>query len=448
MNSYFIIYLIVVAVCLIILNIEIYLEEKSWMLHELFEESDFEGWQKLVLVPLFVIILATSPLLLIVRFYYAHINKSELYKPIPNCFADCNIDEKVESILFHSERKYDFAYVGNCAFQPDENEIIFVDRRQNDALKTFMAEKKEEFDRFLWQHSLKYADLPELVDKIANYGAAIFNYYDPMNAGKFQMKDHIADTMLAGLIGKDATDKLTTGFLHFNSNAKRYTFFEVLPNEEVDYTTQISWYIKCIEQSNNCIRYRRVKKEDLPVEEQNDFTLNEDIQNIVDELKEKIAKLQASGVSDFFIRQIVMQQTSNAFQPSHLKVTKNYEIILTDFNDLVIELTPLAKAVYLLFLKHPEGIYLKEIEDYKDELSTLYNRITGRTDADKIKKTLKDLVDPTKNRLNENCTRIREAFICHFEDNMAKNYYIQGPWREKKKIALPRELVVWENEAK
>lgn len=42
------------------------------------------------------------------------------------------------------------------------------------------------------------------------------------------------------------------------------------------------------------------------------------------------------------------------------------------------------------------------------------------------------------------CARIRGAFVGQFDDHMARHYYIDGLRGEAKKIALPRDLVVWE----
>ena len=46
--------------------------------------------------------------------------------------------------------------------------------------------------------------------------------------------------------------------------------------------------------------------------------------------------------------------------------------------------------------------------------------------------------------INEKCARIRSAFVGEFDDYMARYYYIDGQRGEAKKIALPRDLVVWE----
>ena len=39
---------------------------------------------------------------------------------------------------------------------------------------------------------------------------------------------------------------------------------------------------------------------------------------------------------------------------------------------------------------------------------------------------------------------IRRAFVSQFDDHLARHYYIDGLRGEAKKIALPRDLVVWE----
>ena len=48
------------------------------------------------------------------------------------------------------------------------------------------------------------------------------------------------------------------------------------------------------------------------------------------------------------------------------------------------------------------------------------------------------------NSINEKCARIRGAFVGQFDNHIAKHYYIDGLRGEPKRIALPRELVVWE----
>ncbi len=54
------------------------------------------------------------------------------------------------------------------------------------------------------------------------------------------------------------------------------------------------------------------------------------------------------------------------------------------------------------------------------------------------------LVSPMDKSINEKCARIRGAFVSQFDDHLSRYYYIDGLRGEAKKIALPRDLVVWE----
>ena len=72
-----------------------------------------------------------------------------------------------------------------------------------------------------------------------------------------------------------------------------------------------------------------------------------------------------------------------------------------------VKMPALPKALYLVFLNHPEGFPLKHLIDYREELLSWYRRLSNRTSLDK---SIADLVDPTKNSANEKISRIREAF--------------------------------------
>lgn len=104
----------------------------------------------------------------------------------------------------------------------------------------------------------------------------------------------------------------------------------------------------------------------------------------------------------------------------------------------------LPKAVFLLYLKHPEGIRFCDLPDYREELYHIYASFSGRDDANDIRASIDDVTNPLSNSINEKCSRIRHAFLSKFEEKLARNYYITGDRGTAKKIILPRELVTWE----
>ena len=56
---------------------------------------------------------------------------------------------------------------------------------------------------------------------------------------------------------------------------------------------------------------------------------------------------------------------------SPLVITKNYRFLLPDYGNKEVQLSPIHKALYLLFLNHSEGIEFKNLVDYREELLSL-----------------------------------------------------------------------------
>ncbi len=128
---------------------------------------------------------------------------------------------------------------------------------------------------------------------------------------------------------------------------------------------------------------------------------------------------------------------------SRLTITKDGAVMLSDYNKEV-KLEPLAKAVYLLYLKHPEGIAFKELPDYREELTELYAKIKPLGLTGRVQKSIEDVTNPLLNSINEKCSRIKAAILAEVDASLAEQYYIAGKGGEQKRITLPRRLVVWE----
>ena len=117
--------------------------------------------------------------------------------------------------------------------------------------------------------------------------------------------------------------------------------------------------------------------------------------------------------------------------------------MLADYG-VEVDLQPVHKAVYLLFLAHPEGIMFKRLPDYREELTGIYAQLRPTGLTEKAVQSIEDVTNPLLNSINEKCARIKGAFVGEFDDYMAGHYYIKGTRGEPKRIALPRDLVVWE----
>ena len=135
---------------------------------------------------------------------------------------------------------------------------------------------------------------------------------------------------------------------------------------------------------------------------------------------------------------------------SRLVITKDYRFVLADYQ-VEVELQPVHKAVYMLFLAHPEGIEFKRLADYREELRGYYMQTAKLLDKEKIEEGVNHLTDPLDNAINEKCSRIKKAFLELMDEYRASYYIISSHtqkhiagrvWYERLKvITLPRELV-------
>jgi len=128
---------------------------------------------------------------------------------------------------------------------------------------------------------------------------------------------------------------------------------------------------------------------------------------------------------------------------SPMHITRSGKLFLVDFNEVEVKLDNVSKALYFLYLKHPEGIPFKDVADHREELLSIYRSICGRDNPDEIEKSIDHLVNPLGNALNVAASRIKIAFRNVVSDRVAKFYYINGSAREAKKVPLDRDLVIW-----
>lgn len=132
-------------------------------------------------------------------------------------------------------------------------------------------------------------------------------------------------------------------------------------------------------------------------------------------------------------------------EPSRLVITTApYNFLLLDYDNIEFPFGPQIKALYLLFLTHPEGIRMKEIEDYKEEYKQLYFLMTTRSDIDKIRASVEKLMDVCSPNIisvkKSQCnTMIREALP---DIELSKFYEIIAHYGQPHKINLDRSLVI------
>ena len=167
--------------------------------------------------------------------------------------------------------------------------------------------------------------------------------------------------------------------------------------------------------------------------------MNKDCSILIEEVREKVQKLKENGMSE---KEIVAHL--RFCQPLPCLIISNKYDIFLGVNRQKLHMEPLVKAIYLLFLKHPEGIVFKALPDYRKELTHIYDKVKPWGLTDRSLQSIEDVTNPLLNSINEKCARIKKAFLDVMDNNMAEHYYIKGTRGEPKGISLPRKLVCWE----
>ena len=190
----------------------------------------------------------------------------------------------------------------------------------------------------------------------------------------------------------------------------------------------------------------------------NDYVNN--LEELASQLHDIARKLRAAGRNDLILSALgssMLDELKAEAVRGHLSrlvITSDYRFLLPDIGNVEVDLQPVHKAVYLLFLNHPEGIEFKHLSEYKDELRQWYRKTSKMMDLEKIEESVDHLTNPLDNAINEKCSRIKRAFLDVMDEYSASYYIISGharidsptttkTWYKRLKgINLPRHLVV------
>jgi len=128
--------------------------------------------------------------------------------------------------------------------------------------------------------------------------------------------------------------------------------------------------------------------------------------------------------------------------PSRLYIDQKYNIRLDSADGPLIPLRPLVKALFILFLKHPEGIRMKERARFESELADIYSVILPNVDPQCREQRIRRMMDLGDNSFSEKTStlnaRLEELFPL-----TASSYKVQGYNGHPRSIPLDPLMVVW-----
>lgn len=340
--------------------------------------------------------------------------------------------------LGHDMYKTEDGYVTICRTPV---QVIYYERTFSEPVNNYILKHYDEISSRLNKENITFVYMPKIITQLQD--SVNYSHPDTLNIAldTYTAEDFYKE--LSSGIAKNPNEEPLLIVPDFFNNCG-YSQKELegifvgcdafilnyIDEEQFDYV--FNRHLKTIIRKN-IIRYSIAK---APNEE--DIADYASISVIAKEIQDRINLLYTKGVSEYIISKIVSLPEPKL---STLLITEDFRIFLPDYNNMEIKMPTLSKALYFFYLRHPEGVLFKELRDHKAELSEIYRTISPLENMDKIEKSIDDIIDSTKNSVNEKCSRIKAAFVSQFNDNLAKNYYITGGAGEPKTIKLDRKQI-------
>lgn len=351
----------------------------------------------------------------------------------------------------------------NLPFVPEKGEVIYVEQSYHNQLNDFIRNNYEWLRDTFAQHHLHFCYLPLQAEETIGYYAPYLTTEERRE--KIGCVPSLSDYMVGDpgikpslvfaldtleveapcdfvLKSVSIDDKwIVSAKRTFENLAKQIE--QVITDYKLDAEkTENSSGESDTEQNQfSCHEAKELKVSfSIDVSDSADDNFDSESLQLIKEIRERLEALRNKGVNTMFLHDII----DGSEHLSRLRITKDYRIYLVDYHNMEIVLPILPKAVFILFLHHPEGIRFKELTDYYSELLHIYLNMRPIGGRMRQEQSVRDVTDPCSNSINEKCARIREAFVRKFDDRLAKNYYITGKRGEAKRIVLDKSMIIWE----
>lgn len=357
----------------------------------------------------------------------------------------------------------------NIPFEPDEHEVFYIENEYDEAANRYILQNLDYITEKLAAKGLSFVYLPNLTVP-AQMMMSTITYRNPqgvaVDADNIQEACGLPSNFLLDyMVHPENRHRIRSGFawcdkhwdLYRAENAKRWYQIDYISFDgEEALLNPEALFDEILEEVGQTRFFKQGYYSIQPAKDDGtaDQFFNEEMKKILEDIQSQLDAIRLKGISEAVISKYIQPRP----KLSHIRVTKEFRIILDDYNGMEIKMEPLVKAVYILFLRHEDGIAFKDLSDYRVELEYIYRAIKQkRNDVDtmlqnqilppQISPNIAKITNPLDNSINEKCTRIKEAFISHFHDSIARHYYIQGGRTREKVIDLPHDLIIWEVES-
>lgn len=339
----------------------------------------------------------------------------------------------------------------NLPFIPKRRQVIYVESSYNEAVNKFIQKNYKSILRDCNFMGLDFCYIPRMKEEFD--ASSVLSYNAPYAKVKTNPTEIGSDFLLNFMLHPENKSKVPPSLLYieYDENDEEderlnedEVVFSGVSITEMDICDEgiFNYLLNIIHDNSDCQIFYRDGDDNIQcyIKYNADQFFDEETQKLATEVWEKIRELEKKGFTWYMLQQFIEGKE----KLSRLLITRDFRILLPDYNNMEIEMTPLPKAVFILFLRHPEGIVFKCLPDYKEELKEIYLKMKPAGWTSAVEQSIEALTDPFNNSINEKCARIREAFVGNFKEHLAENYFVTGKRGEPKLIKLPRDLVIWD----
>lgn len=421
-------------------------------------------WQMVICLPLYPLGSLLLLLLLLVMTVVPYIQYSRAIEDVKRAkyekseeYQQYKQREQQYELWCDTAKNTEVVFHRDMPFCPGPWDVIYVEDKHNPTVNDYITEHYDDICRIFSESRWVFNYLP----KISNQPVAseslryMFPYYkqDSVPVGESVCMEELTRHIVEGKVSGPSLIRLLPSRRGKVSPFLRFHCLQLDVDSSFTLSEQICWYLRKIGKYyyDDGVRYMLVPPEgdevadwcfnDGDADSYSEYSQCIDMKpeesRIVKEIRDRVNELRKRGFQLGLLHKLIEEQPTL----SRLVVDKDFKILLPDYNNIEIEMQPLPKAVYLLFLRHPDGIVFKQLSDYYEELLDIYMQVGNRVIESNIQKSIRDIADPTKNSINEKCTRIREAFLAKFDYVYARHYFITGKRGEPRKIDLPLHLI-------
>lgn len=339
--------------------------------------------------------------------------------------------------------------IGQLPFKLGRNQILYVADRRHPVMEEFFDEYYDKVCGYFKANDLQFVCLPySLWDSdskaIANLGEVLQNFIPEIKPDDIQSFLYaLASDPTFIFNGIKCQDGLP---ILVNADGYAYTI-PISKPEQLDYL--FSYFPALLKPKER--RSQTLYSEFGPLTELR--TKEDNFKDIEKNATPAIASLFFQALQIFppqVIEEKLQEWVNKRNDLSTLVVTKDRHLVLPEYGNKEIPLDAREKALYLLFLKHPEGILLKDLGNlYRNQIVDLYDEMPG-ADIERSDEIIYNLLN--SNELNVLISRIKTKISSLLMEcgcpQQAPWYYIGDNGVRLKKINLPADKVVWEGREK